>query len=415
MIQVLTARNSSVLNASANPNYRMPAFGVQSVGSTLLYVAMTVPAPCVLRNLWGFLTVAPGGTNDWTVTVMRNGVATGLSTVIKGASTSNVDVDHYARFYAGDTMAIRWQSGGPGTAASAVMAWSMQLIPDSSGWGQTYAAITNNFWGTSQDAWCGIQGQVNDYLSAIGSCESIIPGSFDLRDVYLSCPDLASGESVTLTLYKNGSATALTGTLNGPSTTLYINNSVSLAAGDYAAWKVHRSWSTADDGPITLISSVLQSTGGGGREFALCLTDDELIGNGLGALTRYNHPAGFGHGWATAEADRQGIANAFTVSRCQWACDTAPVGTASFTWTLREAAADTAITVSVPAGGTPNGFLVQNEYIANGNLIDWKFVKSFGLSSGTAGTQRLGLLCTALDRVGVRILGNTRVLGGRII
>ena len=87
----------------------------------------------VISNVHLELGTAPGGTAQWTVTLMVNEVASALTFTITGTATTGSDTTHSVSFSAGDVLA--WRAVNTvGTPASALFRdWYFELAPTTAG------------------------------------------------------------------------------------------------------------------------------------------------------------------------------------------------------------------------------------------------------------------------------------------
>ena len=83
---------------------------VPVVNEALAQVVLTGSG--TIKDLFGFLTVAPGGTETRTFTLYLNGAATALSVTITGASTSGSDTVTSVAVTAGDRISMRLDQSG---------------------------------------------------------------------------------------------------------------------------------------------------------------------------------------------------------------------------------------------------------------------------------------------------------------
>jgi hypothetical protein len=79
----------------------------------------------VLKNLRVRLGTAPGGADTVTVNVMKNGLATGITTTITAGGTTNTDLVNIASVAAGDT--ISFQSVSSATSGAANLSCSVEV------------------------------------------------------------------------------------------------------------------------------------------------------------------------------------------------------------------------------------------------------------------------------------------------
>jgi hypothetical protein len=115
---------SGTSNLSNTASNFMPAgaFGVQTTSAP---VQIPIPLGGVVNNLQVRLSGNPANGRSYTFTVLRNGVASGLTCTVSGSSaTSCTDTDATV-WSAGDTIAL--QSTPSGTPTSRTATWSVSV------------------------------------------------------------------------------------------------------------------------------------------------------------------------------------------------------------------------------------------------------------------------------------------------
>jgi hypothetical protein len=98
------------------------AFGVQTSSST---VQMPIPLGGVVNNLQVRLSGNPGNGRQYTFTVLRNGVASGLTCTVSGSSATSCSDTDSTVWAAGDTIAL--QSVPTSTPTSRTVTWSVSV------------------------------------------------------------------------------------------------------------------------------------------------------------------------------------------------------------------------------------------------------------------------------------------------
>ncbi len=83
-----------------------------AVSTTESNVALNIPFAAVAAKLHVGANSSPGSGNSWAVTLMKNGVATGLTCTVSDAATSCSDLTHTVTFVASDTMSLRIVTAG---------------------------------------------------------------------------------------------------------------------------------------------------------------------------------------------------------------------------------------------------------------------------------------------------------------
>jgi len=126
----------------ANPNNTATQYiGVEgtSWSSTEAQVSQPIPHDLTVDRLRIVLATAPGAGKTWTFTLMKNGVATGITCAITGASTfANQDLSNSVSFTQGDTISLRCAPSGSPTVPAG---FKMTLRQSASG---CFAILSGN-------------------------------------------------------------------------------------------------------------------------------------------------------------------------------------------------------------------------------------------------------------------------------
>ena len=224
-----TIANYSSINGGGLP-FTQPEFSAVRVGTPM-------PFAGTIKSLHVFSTSEVGNT----ITVYKNGSATSMSCVING-SGEGFDTTHTFTFSIGDTISINY-----GTAVSLAMKWNV-VIESASGGSSFIGGNTNDLNNTlAANPYAGFFGYSADSGSVLGrsathlAASNVIATSGYLSnfivDMGIDAAQLALSGSVsnawTFTLYKNGSATALSCTITGVGVTQNTSTAtVTLSAGD---------------------------------------------------------------------------------------------------------------------------------------------------------------------------------------
>jgi hypothetical protein len=186
--------------------------------TTLADREVVAPHAGTLRNFYVKLTVAPdsgAGTQSHILTVMKNGVATGLTVTISDTATTGSDTSNTVDVAAGDLLAIKSTVSGLLVTASAAE------------WGLTFESDNDN-----QSCVLGGSGDTpqNDEFNWIDSCSHdwnatsnsrrSLTNPCIIRNLYIesrSAP--GASHSRIMTLFINGVATSLSATISDTGTT----------------------------------------------------------------------------------------------------------------------------------------------------------------------------------------------------
>lgn len=191
----------------------------------------TISNPGTLYSFRMTITVAPGVGKTRTWIIRQNGADTSMTISISGASeTTGIDNTHSLEVSAGDTFQIK--ETFTTSTANAYESWSFLFDNDTS---QSYSNIMGQ--GLINGAsYCALQNS-SGTRSAANTYSSVAPCSGTLMNWYIyGYINSDVDTNPTITLYKNGSATALTLTTSTSNTYYHIGNdtthTVDIAAGD---------------------------------------------------------------------------------------------------------------------------------------------------------------------------------------
>jgi hypothetical protein len=177
-------------------------------------------------------TTAPGAGQSITYTVYKNGSATGLTVTIADAATTGENVANSVSYAAGDTISLELVT----TAVSTAKIWSVVAEFNSSTSNQQpLFSLVANVDDTATE-YAGISSG-ND--GSPGATESqrraVMLTSGTISRLYIKAENAAgAAKSITVTVRKNGSDTALTTSISGSSQVENedVSNSFTVAAGD---------------------------------------------------------------------------------------------------------------------------------------------------------------------------------------
>lgn len=339
--------SSSTAPSTSATNYNaLLATGSASWNATEIARHMVVPHALTLDMLRVIVTTAPGGAASWTVTIMKNGVATALTCTISGSSTSAQDLTHSVSFAAGDLISIQWTPAST-PAASGTVYWTCRQSATNlfslQGMVLTTAASTifcppmNRAASSSTDA----LGQV------------VIPTAGTLKNLTFytnSAPGASASWAVTV--IKNGSASTLTCTLSGASAVLASDtaDTVSVAAGDTISIQIAPTGSPT----LNIAAFALSFSPTNDGESFICYS-----GNGQSpstSVTSFQEPIGADTVWNATETNVQMIMQATTLKAIYAATSVSPgISPKAYAFTARNNAADTAAAVTINDASTVNG------------------------------------------------------------
>ena len=256
---IMTPQNAATIYANIYGN---------SPGITESEAQMVSPSAFTASNLIVELSMPPGLGNSYTFTLRQNGVDTGLTCTISGASTTGSDIVHTVSVSQGDL--LNWSCAPGGTPTPTIfearVSMGVGTVGIQGATGPTGAtgvigpggpavamATYQEFSGNAHSTvteFCPIYGQnaildntLEDYA------QMVAPAAFTASTMYVQLDQNSSATiPMTITLRKNGVDTALTVTVVGGGRVFTdLTHNVAIAAGDLLAWKL----------------SMVNSTGGG--------------------------------------------------------------------------------------------------------------------------------------------------------
>lgn len=97
--------------------------------NTIDIVGQVMSAAGVISNVHLELGTAPGGTAQWTITLMKNEVATAITFTITGSATTGSDTTHSVTIAAADVLAWKIQNTVGTPASSLFNNWYFEIAP----------------------------------------------------------------------------------------------------------------------------------------------------------------------------------------------------------------------------------------------------------------------------------------------
>lgn len=217
--------NVDVLYGIDGQNANDPSLGT-SAGFTVM------PFAGVLKGLRAATeSNITGVGNSAVFTVYKNGVATSVSCTIPTGSLQASDLSNLVTFSSGDYLGMRVISTG--VAAGNGVFWN--VIIEGSSRNQSYLGGGQTNLNTSATRYYALsgQGENNARFSTESDASMIMANSGTLRKLVVGLNESPGvGRSYTFTVYKNGIATALTGSIIDLDTLLEVSSDVSISIGD---------------------------------------------------------------------------------------------------------------------------------------------------------------------------------------
>lgn len=202
---------------------------------------VTFPISCEISDLRLGVNTAPGVDKSWTMTLRKNGSDTAQTVTLEGYGTERGSMGEPVAISAGDTVVLSMVPSNSPSSPGRVF-WSMQINSSTAGQTPLVVAATTNAGGVTR--YFGLNGSsVQTDTGILGGLENTIPLAGSISGLRVECATApAAGRSFTYTLWKNGSATALTAQITAGNTTGQdLTNSVPVSVGDYVEWRLTHS------------------------------------------------------------------------------------------------------------------------------------------------------------------------------
>jgi hypothetical protein len=231
---IIGLSNNASLTTTAD---RFIALMASSMGfsTSSVQTAHYMPIAGTLSNFYLSVDTAAGVGITRTFAVYKNGVQTSLAVALPNTTSGN-DTVNTVSFNAGDTLSLVTNATST-TTSPGFTRWTVKMTAASG-----VSALLQNSDGmlsNSVNTYLGVQG-TNISTSASSDVAQVFPTNGTLKNAYFylhSSPGV--GKSYTATLYKNGIATSITGTISDSNTTSSdTTNTVAVTAGDILYWQV---------------------------------------------------------------------------------------------------------------------------------------------------------------------------------
>lgn len=325
--------------------------------STATRIRNVFPCAGKLKNLRIWLSAAPTSTNSWTFTIMRNDTARALAVTISGTDVTGYNSTDSVTVLPGQYVQIR--STYSGTPATAQARWSCEFNPTNT----NYTVIGMGTETNQADA-------STQYMQAMGShvtwetagenAYQIIPAAGTLTRMYVLTSAAPGVNGLTLSLYRNGSAEALSVALTTGTSGLDTTHSVSVSAGDRVCI---RSVSGTITNSRIAVSMVFTPTTQG--QVACLGGSDDVMAN-----TENIYPIAAGSTWSSSTNARiQLTSQAITLKNFYVNLSANPGAGSTLTLTIRDDGVATPLSVQITDAGS-TGSDADTVNIAAGSLID---------------------------------------------
>lgn len=353
--QILIGGISDDLNSAATEYNTI--FGGSVWNGTASRIRNVFPCAGKLKNLRIWLSAAPTSTHSWTFTIMRNDTAMSLAVTISGTDVTGYNSTDSLTVLAGQYVQIR--STYSGTPSAAQARWSLEFNPTNT----NYTVIgmgTETNQGDSQTQYMQAYGSHVTWETAGGNAYQIIPAAGTLSRMYVLTSAAPGANGLTLSLYRNGSAEALSVALTTEASGLDTTHSISVSAGDKVCIQ---SVSGAITNSRIAVSMVFTPTTQG--QIACLGGSDDPPGTGENI-----YPIAAGSTWnSSTNARRQLTAQDITLKNFYVSLWTGPGTGNTITITIRDDGVATPLSIEF-TGSTATGSDADTVNIAAGSLID---------------------------------------------
>jgi len=400
--------NSKIFGSeNTNPNTGTVQYnGINAVlsstwSSTQTQRAMIVPCAMTISNFFMAISTAPGSGKSYDFTIMKNGVATDVTVNIADSAVTATDSTHTATFAAGDNISLRsTPNNTPGNTGGQF--WDMDIATSTNIAPILGTTITNL--DTASTVYGSIMGgNAITWSTTVTDFEVIVPCAGTFSNLYVKLQGTpGAGKSYAFTLLVNGVASALTTTVSDAETTdSDTTHTVSVNAGDTVVI------SSAPSGTPTArypdFSMVFTPTVPG--DFFLGM------GNASAPSASANNWEGIygaaSNGWGATESSEAGVLGLCTLKKMYVKAITAPGGSGTRTFTVRNNTASTALSVSL-SGATTTGNNTNDVAIARNDRVAILSAIT-GTPDALTGGVKIGILIN-VTQPGAHIFGDEELV-----
>lgn len=349
------------LNTAANRYVQWDTGASNNIQGSDGVVAGPIAVDGTIANLYARLTVAPGAGKSVAFTLYQNGSSTAVTCTISDAATSCSDTTHSATIFAGDNVSV--EIVPTGTPAGSSYTISASFAGTASG----EVAIGGGASGMSNTAinYATVPGNSSG-ITNVATTSNIVPTQGTIDRLYLrTSGEPGVGKSWTLTLFVNGSSSAITTTCSNTtqqctdlsnSITVYPEDTISFQtspsgspAGNLLRWSFR--WRPLVDGETPIFTRTT-----GSSQF----------------VTVYEYPNTGGTGIVTTESTTQFSAPVdFAIRKLYTSIDVVPgVGDSRAVYARINGVNGTLFATTTAAALTANN-TVSSDSITAGQLFNW--------------------------------------------
>lgn len=329
--------------ATGNTRYECPMNGGNiAMDGDEVGISCVMPINAAISNLYACANASVAGSRAYTL--MVNGVASTLTTTISGSTCAPGDTTHTVNVSAGDRVSMRQVTTG--TVAAAVQQWGMKIVAANPNEAPLLSTHFPSTIAGGDTRFMAITGDRQPQSSA-GDAESIIPTAGNIDKLYIKINTAILTSGLTVTLMKNGVATALTATVAANGTAANdTTDQVALVAGDRLSWRVA---SAGSNDTVTSVGARWNPTTNG-EAIAVSSYKADFP---QGVISYYNM-GNTGADNGTTEANYLNLLTLAGTVKNLYVYNTGTVGAAAQTETVtfRKNSAGTALTCSIASGAS---------------------------------------------------------------
>lgn len=332
-----------------------------SWASSTSYPGTPVAVAGVFNNLRVRLPAALTGSQSWTFTLIKNGVATGLTCTVTSSGLVASNTVNSVSVAPGDLVALESSPTNTPTTQTNIQ---FSLLFTSNGTSAPMFSSWNSM-STGEVAY-GAPGSHNTGVQAIDSRNCNMPCSGSIKSLYFVCKNApGTGETRVLKLLKNGADTGLSATISGTNTSANATFTVNYTEGDIL--KLVQTCSANAAASLSACSLEWEPTNSG--QIPLFSP-----GNGTmdGTTVQYGQLSSNTDNNNSIESNAQEIAPVnFTILKYKASIRTAPGAGASRVFNLRKNNANIAGTTITLTGTDTVKELTVSQDITTGDMVGW--------------------------------------------
>lgn len=322
-----------------------------------------------IKSLRVKLDASPGVGKSYTFTLMLNGGVTALECTIADDNTTGSDVIDEIAVVAGDYVYLRVTSSGSPTARYAT--WT-GMFEGTTAKESLILSKCEFILSNTTIEYAQLYGITGNPSATENDFRQVCPTAGKIKNLYLrlsSSPGI-DPHAYRFTLRKGGISQTLTVTVTAPASTGNdVINEVTVAAGDVLTMMIEPLNSPANTPNVSWGATFVADTDG----------ESIIMGGSLDELhwsdTEYNFlTQTWIMDWLSTENQRYNLGQACTLKKLYILLSGAPGGIKSYIFTLRKAAGDGNLTVTIAGAATTGNDVVNTDIIANFDYLDLKCV-----------------------------------------